>query len=285
MTATSAPRPSKPTKPPPAGAMLRHWREARHLSQLALSLEAGVSSRHLCFIETGRAQPSRDMIHRLADVLDVPLRERNALLLSAGFAPVFPEVGLDLADETVAPVRAALDAMLRQQEPFPAVVMSRHWDVLRSNAAADRFFTFLLGPPQVPDDKPANVLRLMFSPQGLRPFVKNWGVVAEALVRRVHREVVGGVLDEATQNLLDEVLGYPGVPKQWLNPSTERALLPVVPVSFEKEGRAFNYFSTVTTLGTPQDVLLQEVRVESFYPMDEDTRSEAERLAHGVLKP
>lgn len=262
--------------------MLRHWREARHLSQLALSLEAGVSSRHLCFIETGRAQPSRDMIHRLADVLDVPLRERNALLLSAGFAPVFPETGLDFADGAVAPVRAALDAMLRQQEPFPAVVMSRHWDVLRSNGAADRFFGFLLGPGPPPDDKPANVLRLMFDPQGLRPFVKNWTAVAEALVRRVHREVVGGVLDRATHNLLDEVLAYPGVPKQFLSPSPDPLSLPVVPVSFEKEGKTFNYFSTVTTLGTPQDVLLQEIRVESFYPMDAETRGQAQRLAQGA---
>jgi transcriptional regulator with XRE-family HTH domain len=260
----------------PAGVLLRRWREARQLSQLALSVEAGVSSRHLCFIETGRAQPSRDMIHRLADVMDVPLRERNALLLSAGFAPAFPESGLDLAGAELAPVRMALDAMLGQHEPFPAVVMGRHWDVVRANQGASRLFAFLLGPRA---DGPANVLRLMFSAEGLRPYVKNWHSAAEALIRRVYREVVGGVVDERTRALLDEVLSYPDVPKEWRQPSVEVPLLPVVPVTFEKDGTRFNYFSTVTTVGTAQDVLLQELRVESFFPFDDETRNNAQILA------
>jgi transcriptional regulator with XRE-family HTH domain len=260
-----------------SGALLRHWRETRHLSQLALSLEAGVSSRHLSFIETGRAQPSREMIHRLAEVMGVPLRERNALLLSAGFAPAYPQAGIDLTEPGLAPVRSALDAMLAQQEPFPAVVLSRHWDVLKTNAAAGRLFGFLLGPER--REEPPNVVRLMFDPRGLRPFVKNWEATAEALIRRVHREAVGAVVDDATGALLEEVLAYPGVPARWRRPDVERPLLPVVPVIFEKDGTAFSYFSAVTTLGTPQDVLLQEVRVEAFFPMDEETRSRAEAWA------
>lgn len=260
-----------------SGALLRRWRETRHLSQLALSLEAGVSSRHLSFIETGRAQPSREMIHRLAEVMDVPLRERNALLLGAGFAPAYPQAGIDLREAGMAPVRAALDAMLAHQEPFPAVVMSRHWDVLQANAAARRLFAFLLGPVRA--EEPANVVRLMLHPGGLRPFVENWDAAAEALIRRVHREVVGAVVDEATRRLLDEVLAYPGVPARWRRPEVEQPLLPVVPVVFQKDGTRFRYFSAVTTLGTPQDVLLQELRVESFYPMDEETRSQAEAWA------
>ena len=272
MIATKAAR-SRPR--PPAGTLLRRWREARQLSQLALSVEAGVSSRHLCFIETGRAQPSRDMIHRLADVMNVPLRERNALLLSAGFAPAFPETGLDLAGAELAPVRMALDAMLGQHDPFPAVVMGRHWDVIRANGGASRLFGFLLGPRA---HEPANVLRLMFSPNGLRPYVTNWPSAAEALIRRVYREVVGGVVDERTRALLDEVLHYPEVPKEWRRPSVEAPLLPVIPVAFEKDGRRFNYFSAVTTLGTPQDVLLQEIRVESFFPLDDETRANARVL-------
>lgn len=274
MIATKPAR-SRPRPRPPAGTLLRRWREARQLSQLALSVEAGVSPRHLCFIETGRAQPSRDMIHRLADVMNVPLRERNALLLSVGFAPAFPEAGLDLAGADLAPVRMALDAMLGQHEPFPAVVMGRHWDVLRANHGASRLFTFLLGARA---NEPANVLRLMFSADGLRPYVTNWPSVAEALIRRVYREVVGGVVDERTRALLEEVLSYPGVPKEWRRPSVELPLLPVVPVTFEKNGMRFNYFSSVTTVGTPQDVLLQEIRVEAFFPFDDETRANARLL-------
>jgi len=265
----------------PAGALLRSWRQARRMSQLDLALEAGASPRHVCFIETARARPSREMILLLADALDIPLRERNALLLASGFAPIYREADLDLAADHLAPVRSALDAILRQQEPYPAVVMNRHWDILTSNGAAARFFGFLLGETsaQGPTQNPANVLRLMFSPSGLRPWVTNWESAAEALVRRVHREAVGGVLDEASSKLLDEVLAFPGVPARWRKPSPETPLLPVIPVSFEKSGKAFHYFSTVTTLGTPQDVLLQEVRIECFFPLDAATRRHAEELA------
>lgn len=260
----------------PAGALLRYWRNARHMSQLALAIEADISPRHLCFIETGRARPSRGMIHLLSEVMDVPLRERNALLLAAGFAPTFREADIDLSTDDLAPVRSALDAMLRQQEPFPAVVMDRQWDVVTTNEAASRFFGFLLG--EAPGPAPANVLRMMFDPAGLRPFVRNWEAAAEALVRRVHREAVGGILDEKTTNLLQELLGYEGAPARWRSPRLETPQVPVIPVTFEKDGRTFSYFSTVTTLGTPQDVLLQELRIESFFPFDDATRRYAEEL-------
>lgn len=248
------------------------------MSQLDLSTEAGVSARHLCFVETGRARPSREMVLLLASALDVPLRERNALLLAAGFAPIYREANLDAPE--IASVRSALDAILRQQEPFPAVVMNRSWDILATNAAASRFFGFLLGETAVTE--PANVIRLMFNPQGLRPFVTNWESAAEALIRRVYREAVGGVPDEKTATLLSEVLAYPDVPVRWRKPSLEAPLLPVVPISFMKEGTTFNFFSAVTTLGTPQDVTLQEVRIESFFPLDSMTRRNAEALASHV---
>lgn len=264
-----------PRVPSPVGALLQHWRRARHMSQLALATEAGVSARHLCFVETGRAKPSREMVLLLAGVLDVPLRERNALLLAAGFAPIYREADLDATE--IASVRSALDAILRQQEPFPAVVMNRYWDILSMNAAASRFFGFLLGATAVAE--PANVVRLMFSPQGLWPFVTNWESAAEALVRRVHREAVGGMPDEKMARLLSEVLAYPGVPVRLRKPSLETPLLPVIPISFTKEGKTFNFFSAVTTLGTPQDVTLQEVRIESFFPLDDLTRRNAEELA------
>src|SRR5262245_56751334 len=156
--------------PASVGALLQYWRRARNLSQLALAHEAEVSPRHICFLETGRARPSRDMIVLLAAVLDVPLRERNALLLAAGFAPMYGEARLHARE--VGAVRRALDAILQKQEPYPAVVMNRHWDILDTNAAAKGFFGMLLGPRA--DTAPANVLRLMFHPDGLRPHVANW---------------------------------------------------------------------------------------------------------------
>jgi transcriptional regulator with XRE-family HTH domain len=257
------------------GSLLHYWRKARHLSQLALATEAEISARHLCFLETGRAKPSRDMVLLLASVLDVPLRERNVLLLAAGFAPVYKETQLDAPE--LQSVRVALDAILRQQEPFPAVVMNRHWDLLMGNAAASRFFGFLLG--DVTTDMPMNVIRMMFHPRGLRPYVANWAATAEALVRRIHREAVGRVEDEGTLKLLEEIFSYPDVPQTWRHPDPGTALLPVAPVSFTKGYRTFNFFSTVTTLGMPQDITLQEIRIECFFPGDRDTERHAREMA------
>jgi transcriptional regulator with XRE-family HTH domain len=256
------------------GALLQFWRKSRHLSQLALATEAGISSRHVCFLETGRAKPSRDMVLLLASVLDVPLRERNTLLLAAGFAPVYAESQLD--QPALDAIRGALDAILQQQEPFPAVVMNRSWDILRTNRAATRFFGFLLDGRE--PRGAANVLRMMFHPDGLRPLVANWEAVAEGLVRRVHREAVGGVQDAATRTLLAEILSYPGVPRPWHRVNPTGPVFPVVPVRFRKHDRQFDFFSAVTTLGTPQDITAQEIRIECFFPADPDTAAAARRL-------
>ena len=272
MTRTAQLQPSRRSSP--FGALLQHWRQVRRKSQLAFAIEAEVSPRHICFLETGRARPSRDMVLLLASALDVPLRERNALLLAAGYAPVYRETELDSPE--LGAVRAALQAILRQQEPFPAVVMNRTWDILTSNDAATRFFGFLLDPATA--SGPANVIRMMFDPQGLRPFVLSWETVAEALVTRVHREVVGGAPDEATVRLLEEVLAFPGVPRRWQRPNPETPLMPVIPVTFRKGAKTFAYFSTVTTLGTAQDVTLQELRIECFFPMDAETERNAKEL-------
>lgn len=262
------------------GALLQYWRRTRHLSQLALANEAEVSPRHLCFVETGRAKPSREMVLLLATVLDVPFRERNALLLAAGFAPMYCETPLD--SPGLGPVRAALDAILRQQEPFPAVVMNRRWDILSSNQAAARFFGFLLGEqaPAVP-----NVVRLMFDPMGLRPYVTNWPSVAEALIQRVHREAVGGIKDDVTAQMLQEILTRSDVPPHLRRPNLEAQQLPLIAIHFEKQGQAFNYFSAVTTLGTPQDITLQELRIESFFPTDSATEERARQFARQALAP
>ena len=262
-------------QPPRVGALLQHWRKARHLSQLALATEAEISPRHLCFVETGRARPSREMILLLASALDVPLRERNAMLLAGGFAPVYSERGLDAPE--LAAVRGALDAILDQQEPFPAVVMNRQWDIIATNRAAPRFFGYLLGGA-APDPRP-NVLRMMLGPGAMRPHVANWEAVAQALVRRVHREALGGMADENTAKLLAEILAYPGVSEAWSRADRDLSLLPIVPVTFHKGRRVFSFFSTVTTLGTPQDITAQELRIECFFPHDPDTAAAARQLA------
>lgn len=264
--------------PPSAavGPLLQYWRKARSLSQLALAAEAEVSPRHLCFIETGRAAPSRDMVLHLAEALRVPLRERNALLLAAGFAPMFVESSLD--DPSLGAVRSAVNAILRQQEPYPAVVMNRRWNVVDSNAAAARFFALALQGRE-PGAAASNVLRLMFHPEGLRPSVANWDAVAPALIQRVHREAAGGVVDAETQALVEEVLGYPDVPKAWRSPDPRVTLTPVLPVTFVVDGITFNYFSAVTVLGTALDITLQELRIESFFPCDEATAEAARTLA------
>lgn len=264
----SAASPSSAT----VGPLLQYWRKARSLSQLALAAEAEVSPRHLCFIETGRAAPSRDMVLLLAEALRVPLRERNALLLAAGFAPMFVESSLD--DPSLAAVRSAVNAILRQQEPYPAVVMNRRWNVVDSNAAATHFFKRALNGRE-PGDAASNVLRLMFHPDGLRPSVANWEAVGPALIQRVHREAAGGVVDAETQALVEELLGYPGVPKAWRSPDPRVTLTPVLPVTFVVDGITFNYFSAVTVLGTALDITLQELRIESFFPCDQATAEAA----------
>jgi transcriptional regulator with XRE-family HTH domain len=260
--------------PQSIGQLLQYWRKTRNLSQLALASEAEVSPRHLCFVETGRSRPSREMVLHLARALDVPLREQNALLLAAGFAPRYAEASLDAPE--LAPVRSALDAILRQQQPFPAVVLNRRWDIVGANAAAGSFFAWLLDG-RAPE--PANVLRLMFDPRGLRPHVANWDAVADALLQRVQREAVGGVQDAATSALVRSLLAAPDLPPRLLRANLEAPLLPVVPVSFAKDGQRYDFFSAVTTLGTPQDVTVQELRIEAFFPANPETERAARAAA------
>ncbi len=235
------------------------------MSQLVLSTEAGVTSRHVSFIESGRANPSRDMVLTLARALDVPLRERNQMLLAAGYAPLYRETGLDA--DSMAQIRSALQRVLTHHEPFPAVVMDRHWNVLLSNDAATAMFDWLLDGVE-PDGAP-NIVRLMFT--RLRPFLANWEVAGQSLIHRVHREAVGGVPDVETARLLAYALAQPDVPPAWQRPDFATTPVPLVPVEFAKDGLKLSYFSLVTTVGTPQDVTLQEIRLEAFFPTDSAT--------------
>lgn len=259
------------------GKLLQYWRKNRRKSQLTLALDADVSQRHVSFVESGRAAPSREMILTLADALDIPLRERNTLLTAAGFAPIYRERNWD-APETAA-ARKALELILENQEPLPAVVMDRHWNIIKTNKAAPKFFGLFVDLSS--SIARGNVLRMMFHPKGIRPFVANWKMVAQSLIQRVAREAIGGYTDQETQDLLKEIFSYEGVPQRWQNLILETAALPLVPVEFRKDDLEFNFFSTVTTLGTPQDITLQEIRIECFFPADEKTEGAARNLLAG----
>ena len=256
----------------PLSSLLRQWRNQRGLSQMDLSLEMGVSQRHISFIESGRSAPSRALLIGLARTLDVPLRDRNALLLAAGYAPMYAEAAWDAAEMRA--IHKALERMLCQHDPFPALVMDRHWNVLMTNDSAPRFFGRFIDLARYA--KPRNLLRMMFDPQGLRPFVANWAEVAASLFQRIHREAVGGVVDETTRSLIEELLAFPDVTLDWRTADVPSAS-PVVPISFVDEGGVSNWFSMVTTVGTPQIVAAQELRVECMFPADDAT--EARHLA------
>lgn len=252
--------------PSPAGLLLRQWRDARGKSQLDLSFDAGVSQKHISFVESGRSTPSRQMLLDLAQALDIPLRERNALLLAAGYAPVYADGALD--GPAMASIHKALQRMLRQHEPFPAIVMDRYWNVLMTNDAAPRLFNRFIDLDARP--RPRNLLHLMFDPAGMRPFIANWPEAGRSLLARVHREALGSVIDAATRTLLDELSRYPGVMSEWRAP-TPGTTLPMIPLAFAKGGVSLNYFSMVTTVGTPQTIAAEELRLECLFPADEAT--------------
>lgn len=251
---------------PNLGVLLRHWRDLRGRSQLDLSLDTGISQKQISFVESGRSVPSRQTLMAIAKALDMPLRDRNTLLLAAGYAPMFSESAWDSAEMTS--VTCALRRMLRQHEPFPALVMDRYWNVLMTNESAPRFFGCFIdmGARQ----GPRNMLHLMFDPQGMRPFVANWQDVARSLFERVYRESLGRVVDEKTKALLAELLAYPDVNSDWKNP-VAIGFMPFIPLGFIRGDRVLNYFSMVTTVGTPQTVAAQELRIECMFPADEAT--------------
>ncbi|PON13479.1 XRE family transcriptional regulator [Candidatus Entotheonella serta] len=257
------------------GQVLRNWRRTRGLSQLSLALESEVSQRHISFLESGRSHPSREMVLRLATVLDVSLREQNVLLAVAGFAQAYQERDLD--DPTMAQVRKALDFMLRQQEPYPAVVVDRHWYVLAGNTASTRLTAWLGDPRESPhynvSDDRVNLMRFLFHPAGWRPFVTNWQEVAGWLIERLHREVITDGQSVTSRALLDEMLTYPDVPRAWRTPNWEVASTPLLTLDLLKDGLNLRSFSTITTLGTPHDITLQELRLESWFPADEATEN------------
>ncbi|HKD49598.1 MAG TPA: helix-turn-helix transcriptional regulator [Candidatus Acidoferrum sp.] len=259
------------------GALLRRWRAVRRISQLDLALDAEISTRHLSCVETGRAQPSREMVLRLAEALQVPLRERNALLLAAGYAPLYRQTALDAPELEAA--RSAVELLLVQQEPNPVLVLDRYWNILRMNAGAKRILALFPGCDSV---TPLNGPRLVFHPQGLRPFIENWEVVAARIIRRVHREAADHPSDEMMKRFLAELLSYPDVPSRWRALDMDGTAPPFLTINYRWKNSMLRLFSTLTTLGTPLDVALQELRIETLFPADEATRTVVNRLAGGA---
>ena len=260
----------------PVGRLLKQWRDRRRVSQLDLAGEAGISTRHLSFVETGRSQPSRDMILRLCRVLEVPPRSRNELLTAAGYAPIYRETALDAPE--LAQARRALEFMLRQQEPYPALVLDRHWNILISNEAMNRVIGLFLDPAALAAAGAPNALRLSYHPQGLRPFIVNWEATAAAFIQWLQRDLLRAE-DAETRRLLDELLSYPNVPRHWRTLDLDASTAPFLAIELRKGDVRLSFFTILASLGTPYDITLHELRIECFFPADEATEEALRRLA------
>lgn len=258
----------------PVGDLLRDWRQRRRLSQLDLASEAEISTRHLSFLETGRSQPSREMLLRLAEQLGIPLRERNVLLTAAGFAPVFAERRLD--DPALASARKAISLVLAGHEPYPALAVDRHWHLVDANAGVTRL---MAGADESLLRPPINVLRLSLHPKGLAPRIANLGEWRAHLLARLHRQIEL-TADPVLADLLRELSAYP-------KPTTARPPRPVrdyhseivVPLQLIAGAQTLTLFSTTTIFGTPVDITLSEIAIEAFFPADAQTADALRQMA------
>lgn len=254
----------------PVGRLIREWRQRRRLSQLDFACEAEISSKHLSFLETGRSQPSREMLLRLAELLEVPLRERNAMLIAAGFAPMFSE--RPLTDPALQPARAAVDQVLKGHEPYPALAIDRHWTLLAANAAVA---PFLAGVDEELLKPPLNVLRLSLHPDGLSSRIVNLGEWRAHLLARLKRQIEVSA-DATLMNLYDELAKYPAPASDGREPRYDTSSI-VVPLRIAFEGAVLSFISTTTVFGTPIDVTLSELAIEAFFPADEATAAALRR--------
>ncbi|WP_043202062.1 helix-turn-helix domain-containing protein [Paraburkholderia acidipaludis] len=249
------------------GDLLRDWRQRRRMSQLLLAVEAGISARHLSFVESGRSQPSREMVMHLAERLDVPLRERNTLLIAAGYAPLYRERGLD--DPQLAAAREAVERVLHGHEPYPAVAVDRHWNIVAGNRAlapliSDASAALLAAP--------ANALRLSLHPEGIAPRILNWHAWRTHLLMRLQRQIDASA-DPALASLHDELAAYPPPPGAPAPQDTADAVGHhiAVPLRVRTSLGDLSFYSTTTVFGTPVDITLSELAIEAFFPADPQT--------------
>ena len=268
--ATTAPAASRVR---PFGEHLRAWRLRRRMSQLDLASDADISTRHLSFVETGRSVPSREMVLRLAERLDVPLRERNALLVAAGYAPMYRE--RPLSDPALAAAREAVQLILKSHEPFPALAVDRHWNLLAHNAVVPQL---LAGVDAALMQPPVNVLRLSLHPQGLAPQIVNLGQWRHHLFERL-RQQIQATGDTTLQALEQELRSYPAPPDGDATRLSGEVLGIVVPLRFRTPAGVIKLISTTTIFGSPVDVTLQELALETFFPADAATAAALQRLS------
>lgn len=246
-------------------ALLRFWRNKQGLSQLELALQASVSAKHISFLELGRSHPSREMILALTASLDVPLRERNTMLREAGYTDAFDEPPYDAMQSD--DVRRAIALMLDKHEPYPMIVMDKHYDVLQINRAAHRLFTRLLG--EVPE--PLNGISAFFDPSCFRPHLLRWEELARELISRLQRDILRHPHDDVMAALLREVLASPDVPKHWRQPDLSERSGATLSVSFRLADTTISFLTTVTTFSAPRNVTLEELRIEGYFPCNEAT--------------
>lgn len=252
----------------PVGQLVRQWRVTRGLSQLALAERAEVSTRHLSFVETGKSAPSREMVLVLASALDVPLRERNRWLLAAGFAPVYRE--RELAGPEMGELRRALELIIGRHQPYPAVVVDRRWRVLMGNASVTRVITSFVEPDVIAETS-GNAMLLVFHPRGFRKHLVNWDEVARATVERLRREAFEDHAEGGPATLLEQLARYGPLPAvRTQTPSEPRVL---IPVHLRKGELELRFFTTIASLGTPIDLTAHELRIESYYPVDDATEA------------
>lgn len=256
--------------PQSVGELLRAWRQRRHLSQLDLAGEAEISTRHLSFLETGRARPSRDMVLRLAERLDIPLRERNVLLVAAGFAPAYPE--RPLGDPALAAARRAVDLVLAGHEPLPALAVDRHWTLIAANRTVLRL---VAGVEEALLRPPVNVLRLSLHPGGLAPRIANLPEWRAHLLARLDGQIAA-TGDPVLADLKAELKSYPAGVSQRPHQDYGGVL---IPMQLRTQAGLLSLFSTTTMFGTPVDITLSELALESFFPADVETGERLRRLA------
>jgi transcriptional regulator with XRE-family HTH domain len=258
----------------PVGDHLREWRQRRRMSQLDLAVDAEISTRHLSFLETGRSQPSRDMVLRLAERLDVPLRERNMLLVAAGYAPVFPE--RTMSDPALAAARRAVDLVLKGHEPYPAIAVDRHWTLIAHNRLVPLLVAMADEELRKP---PINVLRLSLHPKGLAPRIANLVEWREHLLTRLRRQI-DVTADPAMVALMKELSGYPKPRSpQSISRNAEHDGSVVVPLRLATPNGVLSFISTTTVFGTPIDITVSELALETFFPADPATGEALRQMA------
>lgn len=255
------------------GTLLKQWRSRRSFSQLDLALTSQVSQRHISFLESGRAKPSQEMVLQLATVLEIPLRQQNLMLSAAGFAPMHSET--DLSAPEMISVRKAIDLMLRQHEPYPAFVVDRYWNLILTNNGATRLLDAFIDRDKLLTlfytDGKINLMRALFHPQGLRPFIVNWESFIDHLLQRLHRETLVEREGDKSTVLLTELMSYPDVAKIWQTADRTIQNTLLLNIHLQRDDLDLKFFTTIATLGTPYDITLQELRIELQFPADEST--------------